>query len=465
MGDLPVAWTDRQDGGSYRLQRRDDEAPFGYAVGPHSWKQYQLPPGVKLWEARVDERGGLVDLVEPPADPVRYAFFGARSCELHAMGILDRVLLGGSHPGRDRVQGAFVVAVQCGQAGRTCFCVSMNTGPVAERGFDLALTEVIEDARHYFVVEVGSERGADVVSNLPVGQARDAERAQAAAVHARTASQMGRELDVTDIEGLLYRNYEHPRWDEVADRCLTCGNCTMVCPTCFCTTVEDVTDLEGEHVERHQRWDSCFTVGYIVSDRGLDIAPAEFDEHIVEEHVEHSTALHARLRERGTYLTGPLARYSTSSQTLRPLARDAAREAGLGLTCGNPFQSIIVRAVELVQATDEALALISGYEEPDAPALDVQPRRAVGHGGTEAPGGMLYHRYEIDEDGSIRDARIVPPTSQNQRAIEVDLRAVVAHHLDLSDEQLTLRCEQAIRNHDPCISCSTHFLELTIDRD
>ena len=162
VGDLPVAWTDRQDGGSYRLQRRDDEALFGYAVGPHSWKQYQLPPGVKLWEARVDERGGLVDLVEPPADPVRYAFFGARSCELHAMGILDRVLLGGSHPGRDRVQGAFVVAVQCGQAGRTCFCVSMNTGPVAERGFDLALTEVIEDARHYFVVEVGSERGADV---------------------------------------------------------------------------------------------------------------------------------------------------------------------------------------------------------------------------------------------------------------------------------------------------------------
>ena len=262
VGDLPVGWTDRQDGGSYRLQRRDDEALFGYAVGPHSWKQYQLPPEVKLWGARVDERGGLVDFVEPPADPVRYAFFGARSCELHAMGILDRVLLGGSHPGPDRVHGAFVVAVQCGQAGGTCFCVSMNTGPVAERGFDLALTEVIEDARHYFVVEVGSERGADVVSNLPVGQARDAERAQAAAVHARTASQMGRELDVTDIKGLLYRNYEHPRWDDVADRCLTCGNCTMVCPTCFCTTVEDVTDLEGEHVERHERWDSCFTVDY-----------------------------------------------------------------------------------------------------------------------------------------------------------------------------------------------------------
>jgi len=224
-------------------------------------------------------------------------------------------------------------------------------------------------------------------------------------------------------------------------------------------------EIAPEHVALHEPGRYPIDLGRIVSDGGLDIAPAEFDEHIDEEHVEHSTALHARLRERGTYLTGPLARYSTSSQTLRPLARDAAREAGLGLTCRNPFQSIIVRAVELVQATDEALALIGDYEEPDAPAVDVQPRRAVGHGATEAPRGMLYHRYEIDEDGTIRDARIVPPTSQNQRAIEEDLRAVVAHHLDLTDEQLTLRCEQAIRNHDPCISCSTHFLELTIHRD
>jgi ferredoxin len=181
------------------------------------------------------------------------------------MGILDRVLLGGSHPDpadRARIDGVFVVAVQCGQAGGTCFCVSMGTGPVAERGFDLALTEVIDDGRHYFVAEVGSDRGADVLADVPSAQAGDAERHRAADVHARTATQMGRELDVTDIKGLLYRNYEHPRWDEVADRCLTCGNCTMVCPTCFCTTVEDVTDLDGAHVERHQRWDSCFTVDY-----------------------------------------------------------------------------------------------------------------------------------------------------------------------------------------------------------
>jgi sulfhydrogenase subunit beta (sulfur reductase) len=263
--DLPVGWTDEQDGGHYRLRRRDDEALFGYAVGPHSWKQYQLPSEVSLWRARVDERGGLVDVSEPPRTAPRYAFFGARSCELHAMEILDRVLLRGSHPDpadRARAQDVFVVAVQCGQAGGTCFCASMNTGPVAESGFDLALTEILDDDRHYFTVQIGSDRGAAVLDEVPHEPAAEHERVAAGAVHARTASQMGRELDTAGIKELLYRNYEHPRWDEVAERCLTCGNCTMVCPTCFCTTVEDVTDLAGEHVERTQRWDSCFTVDY-----------------------------------------------------------------------------------------------------------------------------------------------------------------------------------------------------------
>jgi sulfhydrogenase subunit alpha len=205
-------------------------------------------------------------------------------------------------------------------------------------------------------------------------------------------------------------------------------------------------------------------LGRIVSDEGLDLPAAEFDAHFLEEHVEHSNALHARIRERGAYLTGPLARYALSSQELRPLAREAAREAGLGPVCRNPFQSIVVRAVELVQASDEALAIIDRYEEPDAPAVEVIPRRATGHGATEAPRGMLYHRYEIDDDGTILDARIVPPTSQNQLAIEDDLRAVVEREMDLPDERLSLLCEQAIRNHDPCISCATHFLTLTVDR-
>jgi ferredoxin len=138
----------------------------------------------------------------------------------------------------------------------------MGTGPTAESGFDLALTEVLEAGRHYFVVEIGSRQGAEVAEDLPLAAADDGEQASATAAHARAAVQMGRELDITDIRELLYANYDHPRWDEVADRCLTCGNCTMVCPTCFCTTVEDVTDLDGSHVERHQSWDSCFTVDY-----------------------------------------------------------------------------------------------------------------------------------------------------------------------------------------------------------
>jgi ferredoxin len=265
--DLPIGWTDEQDGGHYRLRRREDAALFGYNVGPHSWKRYQLPPQVRLWRARRDADGALGEIEEQPRATPRYAFLGARACELHAMGMLDRVLLGGGHP--DPADGArraetFVIAVQCGQAGGTCFCVSMGTGPTAESGFDLALTEVIERerARHYFVLEVGSALGAEVLAELPHAAASVPEKQAAGAAHARAAAQMGRELDTSDIRDLLYRNYEHPRWEEVAERCLSCGNCTMVCPTCFCTSVEDVTDLSGEHVERHQRWDSCFTVDY-----------------------------------------------------------------------------------------------------------------------------------------------------------------------------------------------------------
>jgi sulfhydrogenase subunit alpha len=205
-------------------------------------------------------------------------------------------------------------------------------------------------------------------------------------------------------------------------------------------------------------------LGRIVSDRGLDIAPGEFLDHVVEEQVEHSNALHARMRGRGSYLTGPLARYNLASGALGPLAREAASSAGLEAECRNPFRSIVVRSVELVQACDEALEIIDRYEPPDRPAVMIEPRRAVGHGATEAPRGLLYHRYEIDDDGTILSATIIPPTSQNQLPIEEDLRAVVEQHVDLPDEHLRLRCEQAIRNHDPCISCATHFLDLTVDR-
>jgi sulfhydrogenase subunit alpha len=205
-------------------------------------------------------------------------------------------------------------------------------------------------------------------------------------------------------------------------------------------------------------------LGRIVSDQGIDIPPVEFAACVVEEHVEHSNALHARIRTRGNYLTGALARFNLAHQLLSPLAREAARDAGLQPECRNPFQSIVVRAVEILYACDEALSIIDAYEQPDSPAVDVQPRRAVGHGATEAPRGMLYHRYGIDDVGLITDAWIVPPTSQNQSSIEQDLRAVVQRHADLPDAQLRTVCEQAIRNHDPCISCATHFLELTVMR-
>jgi ferredoxin len=251
-GDLPVGWTDEQDGGHYRLRRRDDDALFGYTVGPHSWKRFQLPPEVRLWRARLGPDGSLTEL-EAPVDSPRYAFVGVRSCEIHAMAILDRV-----RPGPR----PFVVAVNCGQAGGTCFCVSMGTGPTAESGYDVALTEVLEDGRHYFVADSGSADGEALLEELPTRTAGADEQRAAGRAHERAAAQMGREMDASDVQELLYRNLEHPRWDEVAERCLTCGNCTMVCPTCFCTTVEDVTDLAGETVERHERWDSCFTIDY-----------------------------------------------------------------------------------------------------------------------------------------------------------------------------------------------------------
>jgi coenzyme F420-reducing hydrogenase alpha subunit len=197
---------------------------------------------------------------------------------------------------------------------------------------------------------------------------------------------------------------------------------------------------------------------------GRTFAVAEFEDHIVEEQVPHSTALHARLTGGGRYLTGPLARYALNHRRLSPLARQAARAAGLGEVCRNPFQSIVVRAIEVVYAVEEALRIIDAYEPPSEPSVAVPPHAGVGHGATEAPRGVLFHRYELTPDGMIGSARIVPPTSQNQAAIENDMRAVVQARIELDDAALTAVCERAIRNYDPCISCATHFLDLTVDR-
>jgi coenzyme F420-reducing hydrogenase alpha subunit len=207
-----------------------------------------------------------------------------------------------------------------------------------------------------------------------------------------------------------------------------------------------------------------FNEGHIVSNRGLDILPAQYDDHFEESHVARSTALHARLRSRGHYLTGPLARYSLNFDKLSPLARRAAREAGLGTTCTNPYRSIVVRAVEVLYACDEALRVIDAYEEPDQPFVAAEPRAGIGFAATEAPRGMLYHRYRLEADGSVAEARIVPPTSQNQASIEDDLRSFIPGWAELDDDDLRHRCEQTVRNHDPCISCATHFLRLDVDR-
>ncbi len=204
--------------------------------------------------------------------------------------------------------------------------------------------------------------------------------------------------------------------------------------------------------------------GRFRSTRGLDIAADEFTDHVIENQVEHSTALHAHLLERGEYLVGPMARFALSHALLGPEALAAASDAGLEPGERNPFRSIIVRAVEIVQACSEALRIIENYERPDAPAVEVVPRAGVGFGWTEAPRGMLWHRYELDAEGTIVDALIVPPTSQNQPAIEHDLYHFVEGHLDLDDIELGLRCEQTIRNYDPCISCATHFLDVTVSR-
>lgn len=221
-------------------------------------------------------------------------------------------------------------------------------------------------------------------------------------------------------------------------------------------------DVELDHdlLAAHEPGRYAIADGGLRTASGLAFAPREFPEHVVERQVPHSTALHASL-DGHRYLTGPLARYSLNSAQLSESARQAATEAGLGPVCRNPFRSILVRGVEVVYAIDEALRIIDAWERPPRPFVEVPPRAGTGHGISEAPRGTLYHRYELGADGLIRAAAIVPPTSQNQAAIEADLRQVVEDHLDLGDAELTALAERTIRNYDPCISCAAHFLDIT----
>jgi ferredoxin len=262
--DLPIGWTAVREAGTYRLEKRPDQAFFGFAVGQQSWKQFLFPPHQTLWQAK--RQGNDFHIIPQTEDVPKYAFLGVRACELAAMEVQDRIFLKGVHVDptyRARRQEAFIVAVNCAHQDKgTCFCVSMGTGPGVTTGFDLALTEVLQGDEHFFVVEPGTRRGADIIQAAPQRPATQAEVDVAARVVAASAANMGRELDTAGIKDLLYDNYEHPRWDVVATRCLTCGNCTMVCPTCFCHTLEDTLDLTGTEAARRRQMDVCFTVDF-----------------------------------------------------------------------------------------------------------------------------------------------------------------------------------------------------------
>jgi ferredoxin len=264
VADLPAGCGDEQEGGTYRLRRRDDEALFGWAVGAHSWRPFLFPARLTLWSAaRVDDGGFRVDEHLEPTPPV--ALVGVRSCDLHAIAIQDRVLIGGPHLDphyAQRRDAIFVVVVHCSAPAATCFCVSMGTGPRAPGGYDLALTELLDGGDHRFLAEAGSARGAAILEGVPSRQADEADRLAAMEVSAAAAEAMTRSLDTDGIRDLLASNPEHPRWDQVAERCLACASCTLVCPTCFCSTVEDHTDISGERAERSRRWDSCFTLDH-----------------------------------------------------------------------------------------------------------------------------------------------------------------------------------------------------------
>jgi len=262
--DLPQGWTDRQEPGQYRLSPTGDSRFFAYTSGAESWKPFLFPPRSTLFRARRADGGvELEDTAGEPAEKV--AFLGVRACDLAAIAIQDRVFMGG--PFVDPIYAArrsrvLLIAVNCHRPGGTCFCGSMGTGPQAVSGYDLALTEIADDGRHEFLVEAGSETGERIVEAMPGHPAGEEDFLRAREVTELAAGAMGRTLDSGKTRELLFRNLNSPRWQEIAERCLACGNCTMVCPTCFCSAVEDTTDLAGETAERTRRWDSCFTASH-----------------------------------------------------------------------------------------------------------------------------------------------------------------------------------------------------------
>lgn len=266
--DLPVGWTDQQQPGQYRIEQRNDDACFGYVVGPHSWKKYLFPP---LTTVATAQRNGETWTMSTPgedAETPRYAFLGVRACELAAIGIQDRVFMGDTFTDPTyarRRSAAFIVAVNCTEAASTCFCTSMNTGPRCTAGFDLALTEITEG----FVIEAATTAGQTILEQLPKTPVTEEHHESAESARRQAVDQISRQMDTDGLQELLRRNLNHPQWEDVAARCLSCTNCTMVCPTCFCATVKDVPDLTGNHVERQRSWDSCFNIDFSYMNGGI----------------------------------------------------------------------------------------------------------------------------------------------------------------------------------------------------
>ena len=261
--ELPAGWTDEQEAGRYRLAPSGGPALFDWTVGPASPKASLHPAAITLLNAR--REGSGLQLLEGDPRSAKLAFFGLRACELAAIAVQDRVLLAGAATDpvyRARREGALLIAVQCGRAGRTCFCASMGTGPAVRSGHDLVLTELVEEGRHVFVAEAGSELGGELLAELRAADATAAETGAAQAAVARATAGMGRTLETEGLPALLANAQEHAHWDVVAARCLACGNCTSVCPTCFCVTTEDFTDLAAGLNRRVRRWDSCFSVDF-----------------------------------------------------------------------------------------------------------------------------------------------------------------------------------------------------------
>jgi ferredoxin len=255
LAELPVGYTDDQEAGQYRIKKTDSGAYFDYVVGPHSLKRYLFPPRATVLLGMRTESGWK--LLAPEVPDEKLAFLGLRSCDLHALAIQDKVFVDGPYLDpyyAARRANLFLMAVNCGRSAPTCFCASMNTGPAVTSGFDLALTELPE----YFVLEVGSEQGGEALAGLACLPCTAAEVAEARQVPRIAARQQSRKLDADAVHDLLLGNLDHPRWDQVATRCLSCANCTLVCPTCFCSSVQEVTDLTGEQVRRERTWDSCF---------------------------------------------------------------------------------------------------------------------------------------------------------------------------------------------------------------